>query len=497
MSAVKPEVFLAISRATIRYLDKTLFPHLSFTIYKGEQWAVTGKSGSGKTALLQAVLGKYNIINGRIRYFFCKDKGMNCRHLMAFVSQQPDFRTKQNTREFYYQQRFNAFDSENVVTVHEYLEENYRSARTRLSGMEIRFSMEWVVENLNLKHLLNKSLIKLSNGETRRLLIAEALLHQPLLLLMDNPFTGLDVTTRPFLDHLLQQISKKGTHLLITASSGEIPECITHVLELSEGKITGQWKRENYLQQQKRVKKNSAWQPDPEKLKKIFAPDDERFSFTTAVKMQHIHVQYGETTILDNINWEIKKGEKWALLGPNGAGKSTLLSLISGDNPQAYANDIFLFDKKRGSGESIWDIKRKIGFMSPEMHQYFNSSSNCLEVLLSGFTDTMSVIPKKITEQQNTLALIWMDLLEIKELKDRKFREVSAGSQRLILLVRALVKNPPLLILDEPCQGLDQDQKDHFRGVVEILCQKSSRTMIYVTHHKEEIPDCVQQTLFL
>lgn len=497
MSAVKPEVFLTINHATIRYLDKTLFPDLSFTIYNGEQWAVTGKSGSGKTALLQAILGKYNIINGNIRYFFCENKSVNCRHLMAFVSQQPHFRTKQNTREFYYQQRFNAFDSENVVTVHEYLEENYLAARTRLSSMEIRFSMEWVIENLNLKHLLNKSLIKLSNGETRRLLIAQALLSQPLLLLMDNPFTGLDVATRPFLDHLLQQIAKKGTHLLLTASSDEIPECITNVLELNEGKITGQWKREEYFQHRTVAKKDQLWQPYPEKLEKVFSPDDERFSFTTAVKMQHIHVQYGETTILDNINWEIKKGEKWALLGPNGAGKSTLLSLITGDNPQAYANDIFLFDKKRGSGESIWDIKRKTGFVSPEMHQYFNSTSNCLEVILSGFTDTMTVIPKKITEHQRSLALAWMDLLEIKELKDRKFREVSAGRQRLILLVRALVKNPPLLILDEPCQGLDQEQKNHFKRVFEILCRESNRTMIYVTHHKEEIPDCVQQTLFL
>ncbi|MGH2643511.1 MAG: ABC transporter ATP-binding protein, partial [Chitinophagaceae bacterium] len=212
---------------------------------------------------------------------------------------------------------------------------------------------------------------------------------------------------------------------------------------------------------------------------------------------EQVHVKYGNTPILENINWIIHKGEKWALLGPNGAGKSTLLSLLSGDNPQAYANTIYLFDKKRGSGESIWDIKSKIGFVSPELHVYFRSNSSCLDVILSGYSDTMNVNHKKITKEQIGHAIDWMQLLDIEYLKDQKFKQLPAGKQRLVLLLRALVKDPSLLILDEPCQGLDEEQKSHFKNILETACGDPERSLIYVTHYLDEIPDIVNHVLHL
>lgn len=508
MSSVPQIPFLSIHHATVRYLDKILFPSLSFTIYKNEHWAVTGKSGSGKTALLQTIMGKYNIVNGGISYPFYEsfiqkhhipDSLFTYRHLIAMVSQQARFRNKQNMSDFFYQQRFHAWYSEEASTVKQYITDAFASVNQEISKAKIRFPMEWVVNNMKLEELLNKTLIQLSNGETRRLMIAQALLQQPLLLMLDNPFTGLDKQTRPFFDQLLTQITSKGTQLLIATSALEIPECITDVLELDNGKIVDRQSRRQYLEQYK-AKDVSKWKPDPQKLAQLMQnAESDTPAFEKAISMQNIQVKYGDSVILDKVNWEIARGEKWALSGPNGAGKSTLLSLISGDNPQAYANTIYLFDKKRGSGESIWDIKRKIGFVSPEMHQYFHSNHNCLEVILSGYSDTIGIVPKKIYDQPHRLAVAqdWMELLNIHPLKSKKFKSVSAGAQRLILLIRALVKNPPLLILDEPCQGLDQEQKDQFLNVIEQICDNPDKTLIYVTHYAEEVPRCVQHILHL
>jgi molybdate transport system ATP-binding protein len=219
-------------------------------------------------------------------------------------------------------------------------------------------------------------------------------------------------------------------------------------------------------------------------------------SFEDIVKMQQVTVKYADKTILNHIDWHIKQGERWALLGPNGAGKSTLLSLINGDNPQAYANNIILFDKKRGSGESIWDIKQKIGFVSPELYQYFPLDNNCLQVIESGFYDTLGLFrPSQAAKAE--VALKWMKVLGIEKYSRTLLKNIPASAQRLCLLARALVKGPSLLILDEPCQGMDPHQQQHFKQVIDTLCHLSSITLIYVTHYQDEIPDSVTKVLRL
>lgn len=507
MPSLEANIFLSVHHATVRYLDKILFPDLTFTIHENEHWAITGKSGSGKTSLLQTILGKYNLVKGNIAYPFLAsfrnkhpihDPFFTQRQLISLVTQEPHFKNKQNTYDFYYQQRFNALDAEEAITVNEYLDQTFSSVNAYVLSAEIRFTKEWIIQNLTLDYLLNKTIIQLSHGETRRLLIAQALLRQPLLLMMDNPLMGLDVTSRSFFHGLMAQIAEKGTQLMIVTSAHEIPECITHIMELEEGRIKGQWPVRDYPPANEQKRKITYWEPDKDTLKHLIqsnAHNEDNFKKT--INMKHIHVKYGDVVILDDVSWEITKGEKWALLGHNGAGKSTLLSLISGDNPQAYANNIYLFDKKRGSGESIWDIKHKLGFVSPEMHQYFQSSSNCLDIILSGYTDTMHVMHKRISADQRHMASLWMELLGMSELKDQKFKFLSAGSQRLILLLRAIVKNPPLLILDEPCQGLDDEQKMHFKNVIEKIYTDPDKSLIYVTHYAEEIPSCVKHVLHL
>ena len=212
--------------------------------------------------------------------------------------------------------------------------------------------------------------------------------------------------------------------------------------------------------------------------------------------MKKVSVQYGDKIILDKVNWKVMKGERWLLSGPNGAGKSTLLSLITADNPKAYANSIFLFGKKRGSGESIWDIKKKIGFISPELHLYFNQSSTCFETVASGLYDTIGLF-RQLSDEDTGLVDQWMEFCRLKDLQQKRLYELSVGEQRAVLLTRALVKNPPLLILDEPCQGLDTKRKNEFLELINEVCTRGNKTMVFVSHYENDRPSCISHFIKL
>lgn len=487
--------FLSLHHITVRYLDKTLFTQLDWHIQQGEQWAITGGSGSGKTALLNTIAGKFNIINGSIQYHFYEayrqqhtitDPYFNYRNLISLVGHHHTFRNLSNTVDFYYQQRFNSMDSGDAPTVQAYLYDTATSTP----------ETEALLLPLQIAPLMHKELIKLSNGETRRVMIAKALLQKPVLLMLDNPFIGLDVKTRKDFGEMINHIIANGTTVLLVTTPTEIPDHITHVLTLDAGSISGQYTREEFM---KRPVPPPAALPLPVmEAGKIaaLAHQTNPPSFDTIVHMENVRVKYGENIILDDINWTIRPNEKWALLGHNGAGKSTLLSLINADNPQAYANKIYLFDRKRGSGESIWDIKRKIGFVSPELHQYFTSRDNCMQVVCSGFHDVIGT-SRKSTPAQEQIAADWMEVLGIAAHATVPFKQVPESAQRLTLLARALVKNPPLLIFDEPCQGLDPQQKLHFKQVIELLCEHMPVTLIFVTHYEEELPIAVNKFMRL
>lgn len=485
--------FLSLDHITVRYLDKTLFTSLDWHINTGEQWAITGPSGSGKSALLNTIGGKFNVINGSIHHHFSDtyrqqhtitDPYFSYRDLLALVGHHHTFRNRSNTTtDFYYQQRFNSMDASDAPTVREYLYGESGGTPEQTP----------ILEPLNIPALMDKELIKLSNGETRRVMIARSLLKQPVLLMLDNPFSGLDVQTRKNFSEMVNRIIAAGTTVLLVTSPTEVPENITHVLTLDEGRITGKYTREEYLKiPQPYTAQN--WQVDEEKIRAIVKNTPSPFE--TIIRMENIKVQYGEHLILDDVNWIVKPNEKWALLGHNGAGKSTLLSLINGDNPQAYAQELYLFDRKRGSGESIWDIKKKIGFVSPELHQYFQAGSNCLQVVVSGFFDIIGS-NRQGTAGQQEHAAAWMDILDIAKYADQAFKGVPESVQRLTLLARALVKEPPLLIFDEPCQGLDVQQKEHFKHVIDTLCGVMDLTLIFVTHYQDEIPAAVNKVLKL
>ncbi len=489
---------ISINHATVRYLNSTLFSNLNFAVNTAEHWALIGESGSGKSALLQTIAGRFNITGGDIEYIFFddflkstdhSDANLTYHKLIALVEPKHHFKNLSNTADFYYQQRYNSSDSEDALTVEQYLQSIIALPRKNAS-----WNFDKAVTLLKLSELLNKQIIKLSNGETKRLMIAAALIKNPLLLLLDSPLTGLDAQTRAAFNVIIDEITTSGITVIMATSPYEIPGAITHVAVLKNGTISKVMLKDSF--DPALFMGDSKDEINKEELRSLLSGGEAQSVYEFIVKMNGVHIKYGDKVILDKVNWQIMPAERWALLGPNGAGKSTLLSLINGDNPQAYANDIILFDKKRGTGESIWDIKSKIGFMSPELHQYFPTDNSCLQVIESGYYDTLGLFrPSQKTKAET--ALRWMKALEIEKYARVLLKNIPASAQRLCLLARALIKNPALLIFDEPCQGLDAHQQLHFKNLIDTICSISNVTLIYVSHYQHEIPDSVTKVLRL
>lgn len=488
---------LSIDHATLKLGDTTVFSDLNFMVNRGENWALIGESGSGKSALLQIIAGKLHISAGSIHYYFHEDY-LNEHHsddahltfhkLIGFVEPRHHFRNLSNTSDFYYQQRYNSSDSEDALTVQEYL-----GSIKHYSETPGYWDLPRVMQRLNLEILKFKQLIKLSNGETKRLLIAAALIKNPVILLLDNPLTGLDVQTRAEFNRIISDIISSGITVIMATSPFEIPDAITQVAILKNGAIDQQLAAKDFDSSSfARADKGSL---DLDELSALLNINPIQ-PYQWIVRMNNVNITYGEKGILKNVDWQIRQGDRWALLGPNGAGKSTLLSLVNADNPQAYANDIILFDRKRGTGESIWDIKNKTGFVSPELYQYFPTDNSCLQVIESGFYDTMGLF-RPSDPKKSAIALRWMKALEIDRYTRVLLKNIPASAQRLCLLARALIKNPTLLIFDEPCQGMDLHQQLHFKMLVDTICELSNVTLIYVTHYQNEIPESVDKVLRL
>jgi molybdate transport system ATP-binding protein len=471
------EIFLTLEDVTVILGGTRLLDGLNWTIRWGEQWAVVGPSGSGKTILAHTLLGAH-FAGGCI--------GPPVPGRIVMVEQQHRFRGRPGATELYYQQRFNSADADATINVAEEL---------AAAGISTELDGDWL-EHLHVRSLLPKPLIQLSNGENKRVQLAIALLERPDLLILDNPFLGLDIEGRGVLHGIIDRLAAGGMQIMLITGEREIPASITYIARLEKGQWSYLGSKAAFRPTEKlhdvRLDNSILAQlqdagPDPAGT----ATDD-----PVVISMRGVTIRYGEATILDQIDWEVRKGERWNVSGPNGAGKSTLLSLITADNPQAYANQIRLFGRRRGTGETIWEIKQKIGFVSPELHLYFDSGASCFEVVASGLFDTIGLF-RALTPEQEERVMLWMKLLSIQDLRTRRLPQLSAGHQRMVLLARALIKNPPMLILDEPCQGLDDEQTAYFRELVTAVCVAFDKTLIYVSHYRQELPRCIDKYLRL
>jgi len=475
------KLFLSLHNVNVNIGRQHILKNINLDIREGQKWAITGASGSGKSVLAHTLCGRH-FYTGNIETDFGSPEDLN--KLVIVVEQQHRFKDIFNQSDFYYQQRYNSFDSERTITVDEDLA-GYPTGE-HAGG----YTTNDLLGLLKIDVLLKKPLIQLSNGENKRLQLAKALMQKKELFILDQPFIGLDIAGRELLSEMLRQLSSKGVRIILITSPHKIPDYISHVVQLESGVVINTSTKDDFRVDEVRDR----W-PTMFNAENLCAVDPRKENdFETAVKMVDVNIAYSERKILQHINWEIKKGEKWGLSGPNGAGKSTLLSLITGDNPQAYANEIYLFDRRRGTGESIWDIKRKIGYISPELHLYFDFSSTARQAIASGLFDTIGLF-RQLNDEQEKLVSDWLQLIGLADKKNKLLNQLSLGEQRFILLARALVKNPPLLILDEPCQGLDEMHVYLFNKMVDTFCNLYNTTLIYVSHYKEEIPGVVDRYL--
>ncbi len=469
---------------------KTILKNISFALPEGHSMAIVGPSGCGKTTLGRVISQKQSPASGEIIF----SEGLVCQ----MVEQQDNFMTISRIGSSYYGQRYENQGMDESPSVQSFL---------RQMAPEVG----WAMQLMDIAHLKDRKLMQLSNGERKRTQLAASLLQHPNVLVLDQPFVGLDVQSREKLSEQIGELHQSGKTIVLICDPLHIPEQMDWVLVLNEGQIAGWIRRADYISEE-------STDDTSETMENYFADlqvaDQDQFQY--AVKMNKVNVIHDEREILKNINWTVRKGERWALMGPNGAGKTTLLSLVTADNPQGYVNDLTLFDRKRGSGESIWDIKKRIGYVSPELHLYFLrgtgifntipglekslpsgvNSLRCDEVITSGFNEQIG-FSLSHSDFQKKAVKTWFSVLQLEHLADSKFAEASLSEQRLLLLARALVKMPSLLILDEPCQGLDRHQTRRFTGILDVICTHLDTTVIYVAHYPEEIPHGETQLLQL
>jgi molybdate transport system ATP-binding protein len=467
------------------------FDQLSFDWKEGTHWAIVADSGTLPTAFLETIRGNALMSSGSIQRTFATDylaekqeEGAihSYRDLIAYVSQKYEFQNRSNLQNFYFQQRFNSSESDQASTVRETLSE----VQAKISGP---WNLENVTDLLRLNSLLDKSLLKLSNGETRRLAIAAGLMRQPKIYLMDQPMTGLDSGSRAEFGIIIKGMQAKGVHLMLTTAANEIPQGITHVVRLSAHLRIQLFTREAF---QKSASKTQISDYFDWALLSQLLPDKTQSSTKPVIELRDVTINYGGNKILNRISWLVNPGERWLLRGRNGSGKSTLISLLIGENPQAYSQAIWLFGRKRGTGESIWDVKRPTGFMAPELSRFFPANQTCRKVILSGLFDTMGLF-RKVSIEQEDLAGHWIKLFKLEASASVLINRLSLEQQRWTLLARALIKKPELLILDEASQGMDEYQRRLFKETIQRICELSSITLIYVSHYSEDVPEGVDQ----
>ena len=334
----------------------------------------------------------------------------------------------------------------------------------------------------------------------RKVLIARALIKSPKLLILDEPFAGMDTGSRENLTESVSELMRQGLQVvLVTHRANEIFPLISNVLCIKDGRVLIQGKRRDVLtiENLKRlydVKKLNSRPPinrnRPAAVKITLSEQ------SILVEMRNVSVKYGNVPVLNNLNWTVRRGENWAVIGPNGSGKTTLLSLITGDNPQAYANEIYLFGKRRGSGESIWDIKTRIGMISSEFQTRYRRDITVYDAVASGIFDSVGLYRNLDSEHRNQVDN-WVEFFGISHIADKKFTRISYGERRMVLLARSMVKSPELLVLDEPCQGLDQRNRKLFMGLIEMIGRNTDTNLLYVTHYRDEIPLCINRVLNL
>lgn len=472
---------IKISNGVCARPEHSLAAPVDFSMEEGEQIAIVGPNASGKSLLVDLIRGRWRLAGEQVLYDFEDERpAYQSIRLITFRDLYGDVAGS----DYYYQQRWHSQD----VEFSPYL----RDICPEQCSEDVREDIGRLLRDGESGTLLDKRVVMLSSGERRRFQIAMALFSSPRVLIMDNPFVGLDAATRTSLTESLETLVRSGRTqiIMVLSKASEIPPFITHVLPVAMLACGPKVPAAEYLSGLRPVGKvlcDSLEQAILDLPETMDAPDG------AVAELRDVSISYAGKPLLAHVNLTVNKGEKWALEGRNGSGKSTLLSLVCADNPQSYACDISLFGRRRGTGESIWDIKKRIGYVSPEMCRAFQKPVPVINVVASGYLDYAGLYRAPVPEAVAPCEF-WLSVFGVLDLRDRSFTSLSGGQQRLVMLARAFVKNPPLLILDEPMLELDDRNCRLAKDVIEAYCRKPGKTLIVVSHYREDLPSCITDT---
>ncbi|CNJ21429.1 putative molybdenum transport ATP-binding protein ModF [Yersinia aldovae] len=470
---------LQISQGCFRLSDTRTLILPQLNIKLGDSWAFVGANGSGKSALARALSGELILLNGSRQSNFHHGVRLSFEQLQQLVSEE----WQRNNTDL-----LSADEDDTGRTTAEIIQEEV-NAPQRCQQLATQF---------NISHLLSRRFKYLSTGETRKTLLCQALMSQPDLLILDEPFDGLDVAARAQLAKMLSALCAQGVTLVLVLNRfDDIPDFVRFVGVLADCHLTHTGPRQQIMSEaliaQLAHSENLAGLslPDAENPQQQVHPPQNK----PLIILHNGVVEYNDRPILHNLTWQVNLGEHWQIIGQNGAGKSTLLSLITGDHPQGYSNDLTLFGRRRGSGETIWDIKRHIGYVSSSLHLDYRVSASVRSVILSGFFDSIGIY-QAVSDRQQQLADQWLALLGFSTTTaNQPFHSLSWGQQRLALIARALVKHPALLILDEPLQGLDPINRLLVRRFIDVMISEGETQLLFVSHHAEDAPQCITHRL--
>jgi molybdate transport system ATP-binding protein len=438
-----------------------------FSIKSGESWCLYGENNSGIDFFLQLLEGG----------------------LSDYSAEVLDLPESYKTLSFNMQQKL--------------YEEELRNDDTNFldridPGTLVReFLPEWrsqlgLLESLGMEGCLDRGYRQLSSGQSRKLLLLQELASTPNLLILQNPFDGLDEKSCCELNIALSKVSKQGTSVLLLVNvRADIPKWCTHLAVFKGKIITEAGERSDVLKTLIVTDTNNNDSLTPE------TPDSPKIERNRELlAVENCFAGYGDTLLFTDLNLSIYDGDHTLICGPNGCGKSTLLDIITGDNPKCYANKMRLFGHPRGSGESIWDIKKRMGIVSPNLHSRHRNVGTALHVVLSGLHDSIGLY-KKVHDPEIKSARRWLDWLNLENHAATPFSRLSYAEQRLVLVARALVKLPDLLILDEPTQGLDDSNREKILYFLSKVASDKLSTIIYVSHRKDEHRPFFKQQIML
>lgn len=456
---------IELQELTVDFDGRFTLGPISWQLKPDQQWLITGANGAGKSALGAAIAGMGDRVSGKL-------EGLPAN--VALVSYEAQAALIEAER------RKDDADIMDVIS-------EGTPVRDILNQAVVDHALcKQLVEQFGLSELLDRSFRKLSTGETRKVLLIRALTSRPDLLILDEPFDGLDANTLSQLQNHLRSLAGLTPMVLILNRFDECPDFITHIAYVEHGLLPmtvakNDAQAYSELYQLLHLKTTDLKVPaaDPVGALPALEPDK------PLVKLTNATIRYGDTVIFENVSWTIERNQHWQLTGANGSGKTGLLSLITGDHPQCYVNDIVVFGFQRGTGESIWQIKQYIGYVSTALQWEYRVSTSVRNVIISGFFDSIGLY-SKYTDRQKEIADQWLAVLGMEDRANAPFNQLSYGDQRLLLIARAMVKHPPLLILDEPCLGLDDMNRQRVLALIEIICAGSETAVLYVNHHPED-----------